>query len=544
MTIPQHIKNVLRPKNTVIIENKTIGNYKYAVRERTGYKKDAKGKMQPVYGKVIGYIVDNNFQQISKPHVQDEEKYYLSFGSAAFIYSVTKDIYEDLLKAFSARDAEKIITISCIRVMHPYLSCYRYSTEYKKTFLSLFFPGVPLSKNTILNFLQGLGKARDHRVDFFLKRLERVQKTHKIVIDGMLKQNTSIVNDLSAYSRKSRVKGCRDISLLYAYDIDLKEPIAATVYADNTLDCKAFRSFVVENQLYKGVIIADKGFNIKEVEDIVSMHKDLHYIIPIRRNDRRVIDNNMLDFNIDFTQQKQRINAKKIALRTNRYLYSFKDFETSINESRGLHDKIVMTEDEDTKQKLRNKKLTAGVIVFESDLDLDAQDIYKMYQDRWALEVVFDRFKNDLFLNRTNVQNDFSVIGSEFINFISTLITCRLIKKIEATDLFKKYTYKSIMSALHCCWRFNTDIDLKEDIYLEYNDLSHVFEDTKEIMIKLGLMKDNGLVEIKKTGRPKIKPTIVDYPRRRRGRPRTRSIIVDHPKRKRGRPKKVDQFSK
>ena len=46
---------------------------------------------------------------------------------------------------------------------------------------------------------------------------------------------------------------------------------------------------------------------------------------------------------------------------------------------------------------------------------------YTCYADRWLLELVFNRYKNDEGLDRTNVQNDFPVIGSEFINFSSQL---------------------------------------------------------------------------------------------------------------------------
>jgi hypothetical protein len=38
----------------------------------------------------------------------------------------------------------------------------------------------------------------------------------------MLKQDSSRINDLSAFSYKARLKGCQDISVLYAYDIEKK----------------------------------------------------------------------------------------------------------------------------------------------------------------------------------------------------------------------------------------------------------------------------------------------------------------------------------
>ncbi len=78
-----------------------------------------------------------------------------------------------------------------------------------------------------------------------------------------------------------------------------------------------------------------------------------------------------------------------------------------------------------------------GVIVFESDQDLDPKTVYLGYQDRWLIELVFKRYKNDEDFDKTRVQSDFSVIGSELINFISTLITCRLVKKSRESRTFK-----------------------------------------------------------------------------------------------------------
>ena len=53
----------------------------------------------------------------------------------------------------------------------------------------------------------------------------KVASDHYVAIDGMLKQDNSIVNDLSAFSYKARVKGCRDVSVLYAYDVEAMELI-------------------------------------------------------------------------------------------------------------------------------------------------------------------------------------------------------------------------------------------------------------------------------------------------------------------------------
>lgn len=65
-------------------------------------------------------------------------------------------------------------------------------------------------------------------------------------------------------------------------------------------------------------------------------------------------------------------------------------------------------------------------------------------------------------LETTRVQDDPSVIASEFINFIATVMTSRLFNEFDRCSLFENDTYKNIMDDLavvkcRCtsalCWR-------------------------------------------------------------------------------------------
>ena len=44
-------------------------------------------------------------------------------------------------------------------------------------------------------------------------------------------------------------------------------------------------------------------------------------------------------------------------------------------------------------------------------------------------------------------------MGSEFINFISTVLTCRLIQKARDAGLLNKMSYKDLMDDLSSAWR-------------------------------------------------------------------------------------------
>ena len=156
------------------------------------------------------------------------------------------------------------------------------------------------------------------------------------------------------------------------------------------------------------------------------------------------------------------------------------------------------------------------MIVFESDQDLDPKTAYQCYDDRWLLELVFNRYKSDDCLDRTNVQGDFSVIGSEFVNFITTVMTCRIIRKATRAGLLNKMSYGDLMDDLSSAWR-KADAPQKpktDDGYWVHT-LQIVFEELEA----LGLSEPVPKPEPKKRGRKKKEPE-VSKTKRPRGRPR------------------------
>ena len=57
-------------------------------------------------------------------------------------------------------------------------------------------------------------------------------------------------------------------------------------------------------------------------------------------------------------------------------------------------------------------------------------------------------YKSACEFDETRVQDDYSVIGSEFCDFLSTVLTFRLIKEFDKAGLLKKQTYGRIMDIL------------------------------------------------------------------------------------------------
>lgn len=88
---------------------------------------------------------------------------FLSFGPSAFVYSVGHDVYGDLLLSYAPEEAAQIMVMACIKVVTPAVRYSRMSTEYEAGWLSIYYPNVPLTKNTVCNLLQKVGMASKSR---------------------------------------------------------------------------------------------------------------------------------------------------------------------------------------------------------------------------------------------------------------------------------------------------------------------------------------------------------------------------------------------
>ena len=119
------------------------------------------------------------------------------------------------------------------------------------------------------------------------------------------------------------------------------------------------------------------------------------------------------------------------------------------------------------------------------------------------------------------MQDDYSVIGSEFCDFLSTVLTFRLIKAFDRANLLEDRTYKKVMSVLRRAKKARTD---SGDWQLIRMNPSH-----SEILQELELIPKPEEPPKRKPGRPKgskNKATTVEQ-----------SSLPEQGKRKRGRPK-------
>ena len=572
MGVPIEIRQVKRPVNTIVQDTGKEGPKRYPVRERKGSHYVSGGNPQPVNGKVVGYIINYEFIPICEKTSADIPS-MLSYGAATLVKETSEDILSDLLQIFPPNDAYTILSLAALKVVKPKVSCSRMGSVYQSSFLSIFYPGAALSHNSISSIYKKAGEDGKKRALFYERRMSRVCEEDHILIDGTLKQDTSHINDLSSFSYKARIKGCEDISILYAHDLEKMEPICAQVFPGNSVDAVSYKAFVRDNKIMRGIIISDKGFPPNEIRNILAKEPLLYYLTPVKRNDKRIKDFGLTEFNSVLSGIDRIIQCKKVNVSTGIWLYAFRDVQRAAAEEKSFLEKSKETDSYDP-EKYQKKKKSFGLIVFESNKDMSEKSAYLSYEERWKLELVFKAYKNDECLDRTSVQGDFSIYGSEFVNFISTLITCRIITRATKAGLFNEMSYGDMMDDLNSAWRkTDTPIETKpttEDCYWVHT-IPKVFSILERLDLSLPVSKEprkrgpkskkNTLqvqaesetsgntsampdpqkdqIEKRRPGRPRIHP-LPDpgVPKRPVGRPRTRPLPDPNaPKRPVGRPR-------
>ena len=495
MPIPKEILAVERPKNTIVVaygKNKDL----YAVRQRVGCRND-NGRHLPINGPTIGHIVDYKYVPIddAKPsNISDAAIDMKDWANVILCDRLFKSIQDELCAVYSIQDAMKLYCIATLRVCDPGIKDNELKEAYDTSFLSELYPDVALSRNTVSAFLNDLGKATSRIVQFMRNRTAAVGLDHHLLVDGTLKPDESCVNSLSDFSRKTRTKGSRDISVLYAFDLEAMEPICSKCFPGNMLDLTSYESFISENGITKGIIVADRGFPSSAAQQQFKNHPDLHYLNPIKRNSKLIGTHQMLEFTGILDGFDWITFRKEKCFGVDKWLYSYRD---SVKASKEERDWLRRAKKEKTYslEKLREKQADFGTIVLECDLDLPAETVYKAYAKRWEIELVMRYYKSACEFDETRVHDDYSVIGSEFCDFLSTVLTFRLIGAFDKAKILERMPYKKVMSVLARAKKVRLT---GEDWQLIRINPSH-----EKILQELGLLDSPEPAPKRKRGRPR-----------------------------------------
>lgn len=482
MTVPEEIRKVARPRNTVVeMRVNSDGVPRYIVRTRNGTKYE-NGRSMPVNGRVIGYIIDGTY--VDRPPagpILPREKDMQTWALERLALNLGGDVLEDLRQVYDERDAEMLMSMAVLRLRNPGLKDSRMRRDYGESLLSEVFPNLPMSKNGVSGFLQKVGGACLRIRRFLRLRVGRISPGTPTAVDGILVQNSSVVDNLGAVSRKKRARGGKDVLMVYAFDIDNGLPVAFQVYEGDLPDSRAYADFIETMDLRDALMVGDKAFTDNAGDGHFEGDRNLGYLFPLRRNAAAIAKFGLYEYD-GFLPSYPSVTYK-VVHDTDRdvWYFSFRDAERASREETAYLESLRRAGKGLDPETLARMKRGFGTVVYKSNRELKPEEAYRIYLDRWMLEQMFDLYKNVEDLDETRVHSDASVMATAFVNFLSTLILRQMVNRLMADGVLDDRTLDEVLEILSRTLRFRD-----EDGSWTYRALA---EKDREVLIELGLLE-------------------------------------------------------
>lgn len=442
MSIPKEILAVERPSSTVV----KLRGKKYVVIKRTS--KRVGKRSVPVDLGTVGEIIDGRFIERTVPKKKKDRTVDIKdYGEVTLCNMFGNDLLEELAKVWDLDDAKRLYVIALLRASYGDIKNRDLMMQYETSFASEIIPGIHLSEDAVSAFLEQIGRGYSKICTYMRNRIKAFGG-EKMVVDGTLKDYNSDNGYMSEFSRKARTKGSKDMSILYAFDPENKEPIAAKPYPGNMLDQTTIENFVSENNIVNGMMIMDKGFYNESMFEKVDKIKGLSYLIPLKQNSK-FIKNYDMDNPTEHLKgyRDGTILYKKEKMTNGKYLYAFRDPKMAYEQEVAFVQQADKDEKFDSKKYI-DKRTSFGLIVLKSKSNLDPLMIYQAYAQRWSVEVMFNLYKNIIDRNTVNVHTDYRVYATELVNFLSVIIATRVKNEFAKKGLNRKYSYKQIFKML------------------------------------------------------------------------------------------------
>jgi transposase len=409
-----------------------------------------KKRAQKVTGKILGRITeDKGFTPSgSKTPLISQLKdiSVKTSGMGSFVESIAKDVLSALKKHFG-NEAEAIYCASLMRLAHQ-SPLKNMELHFRNDYLSESFFNVSLTDKKMTTLLKDIGEDRG-RISAFFKEFSKPGE--HILMDMTAIHSKSKEMDLNHVGYNSGGNFNPQLNLLLLFSQTQHEPVYYRLLPGNIRDVKSVKLSLKEAGMNDAVFIADKGFysenNVDELEE-----SELQYAIPLKRN-HTLIDYKPLQkkgkkgLTHHFKFQERFIFCTFKEVTQDRKLYTFLDDRLKLEEEQSYLNRIeIQKEDKLSIKEFHKKAHTFGTFSILTNLKGKTPlQIYELYKSRMEVETAFDAFKNTLEADRTYMQNDQSMEGWMFINYLALLTYWRILKLLVKKELLSKFSIKDVL---------------------------------------------------------------------------------------------------
>lgn len=434
-----------RPDKTEV-HHKNGHYYLYAISYK--YSSQA-GRTKKITGKLLGKITEKEgFIRSQKDMLRDEYKGKVHIAEVGagelFVAHMEKELgYLKSSFENTKIDWERIAAAAMMRWIYKSpikMMDFHWQHSYYHTLWK-----TSLQDKQVSELLRQLGDSRENILQYF--GYFPTGGEHLLIDSTTIPSKSELMENVTpGYGRRTGYSP--QSNLLFIFSRNLQLPVYHRVLPGNIRDVSSFALSIEESGVSDVTIIADKGFysnaNVTFLRD-----KGLKYIIPLRRSSS-LIDYTPLksgtrkgmtgffEFDRRFIWYfDQNIKGERVVLFFDQKLHGEEhdDYLRRIH----THPEEYNTED------FFERESELGTFACVTNLDETAENIYQAYKCRGQIEQVFDAYKNFLDADRTYMQNDKSLFGWTFINFIAIQAYYKLYQSIKKSAKLKKYSVDDIL---------------------------------------------------------------------------------------------------
>lgn len=417
-SVPENIRK-LKPVGSIV---KVIHN-KYYVYKVKGIKRQS-GNWGCTSGTLIGYIDEQKGFIPNNNYALSEEVTVLEYGQYAVVENNSKEVIKKLLEYFNPIDAYRIYMMAIVFVVNEYVPLTNIETYIEQSYLSIKHKTIKMTYHNINKLLDALGRRQGKVIEFEQSLINECSK--EIAIDGHSIKSSSHENDLSEKGNKFNIFQDMQFNVLMAYDINTNKPILSKIYAGSLLDKISIHDVLEIHNFENVLFIIDRGFYSKENIELFSKNNN-KYIIPLSPNikEYKEITKDMKLTNVFVYEKGNKITTieyKEVKINEDTKVIIYRDLSQNAIEKGNYLKNIELKPEKYSKETFEKIKELFGVIVIQTNMNEDAEEVYKMYKKRWKIETFFNNFKNKIDINAIGLSDFYTMQGMSFIMLIVGLI--------------------------------------------------------------------------------------------------------------------------
>ena len=465
MGVPQAIRRVPRPRNTVVIDTGTQGPLRYAVRQRSEPVTLAGGTRQARNGRTLGHIINGIF--VPRKDAANPAPQWLSVSTASLVHSMCSDIASDLAAAAGRDMACAMLAAACLHLDHPAAPLTALPARYASSLAASIYPG--LGREQLLQAVSCADLTAAE--DFFGRRLHSVPARERLLLHCPLP-----VTAWDVYAVTDRQNTGPERCLLAAWDMVRQEPLCAAIHEASQVTPDTLPSLARAMHCEDAIVFTDSAARAADLAECAAKSGTLHYLVPARITDKllRRLDLDLsspdlhrpgrtadaipganaavheaLVCRLDRDAERQYFYALASPARSHAAETARQDATADAPEKGGRKGRKRGKEGKDSKDGRDDKNAgrdSLGLVLFRSDLDLAADCVFRARRAAYLLELVLRQSYPaggcpDTALPAAKDQ------GALF-SFLCCLVTSRLLQQTSALGLLADMTFGQIVDIL------------------------------------------------------------------------------------------------